>query len=211
MNPQDDPRTQLPTYQPPAPNPPPQQSYQNNHKQRVSRELTVTQEGEETICNIKRHPIGIIGIYVGLSIVLTILAVLFFAIGPGLVQGSGGDSIKQIGAVFMLFLGFIMILYALIATKVYWGNSWVVTSDSITQISQTSLFNKESSQLALVNVEDVTSSQHGILTHIFNYGQIRAQTAGEHGKFVFIYCPNPNYYAQKILAAHEALGLRSQH
>lgn len=209
MNPQDS-HIQPPAYQPPPPTPPPQQ-HQDDHKQRVGRELTVTQEGEVTICTITRHPIGIISIYVGLTVMLTILAVLFFGIGPSMAQGGSADSIKQIGAVFMLFFGFISVIYALIATKVYWGNSWVVTSDSITQISQTSLFNKESSQLALVNVEDVTSKQQGILTHIFNYGQIRAQTAGEHGKFVMTYCPNPNYYAQKILAAHEALGIRGHH
>jgi hypothetical protein len=87
----------------------------------------------------------------------------------------------------------------------------VVTSDSLTQISQTSLFNRQSSQLALVNIEDVTAEQNGILAHMFNYGVIRVETAGERSKFVFTYCPNPNFYAQQILQAREALGPTSHH
>lgn len=202
MNPQES----TPNYPNNQPAPP-----QDDPNQRVGRELTVTQEGEVTICHIKRHPIGIIMIYVGLTVVLTVLAVIFFGIGPSLASGGAGDSIQQIGAVFMLFLGFILVVYALIATKVYWGNSWVVTSDSITQIEQKSIFGRESSQLALGNIENVSAEQHGILTHIFNYGVIRAETAGHHEKFFLAYCPNPNYYAQKILAAREALGSGGHH
>jgi hypothetical protein len=85
----------------------------------------------------------------------------------------------------------------------YWGNSWVVTTDSITQVNQTGLFTRQSSQLSLANLEDVTAEQNGILAHAFNYGLLKAETAGEHSKFSFYYCPNPNLYAQQILHARE--------
>jgi hypothetical protein len=52
-------------------------------------------------------------------------------------------------------------------------------------------------------LEDVTSEKNGILTHIFNYGVIKAETAGERSKFVFLYCPNPDFYAKQILATRE--------
>jgi hypothetical protein len=70
-------------------------------------------------------------------------------------------------------------------------------------VQQTALFNKQSSQLSLGNLEDVTVEQNGILTHMFNYGVIKAETAGERSKFTFRYCPNPNLYAQQILNARE--------
>jgi len=94
-------------------------------------------------------------------------------------------------------------IYSLIATKIYWGNTWELSTEGITQVSRTGLFDKQSSQLSLGDIEDVTVEQNGMLTHMLNYGLIRVETAGEHSKFVFLYCPNPNYYSQSIIAARE--------
>jgi hypothetical protein len=83
------------------------------------------------------------------------------------------------------------------------GNRWIITSDSITQVNQTSLFNKQSSQLSLANLEDITVEQNGIIQSVFGFGTLRAETAGERSKFMFQYCPNPNSYAQQNLNARE--------
>jgi len=180
-----------------------------NPKTRVSNELSVMQPGEATICNVKRHPIGILGIYFIVGLLILVLAVLAFAVVPSLF--SDNDSAGQMALAIFFILAVVMGLYSLIATKVYWGNSWVVTSDSITQINQRSLFGRESSQLGLESLEDITVEQNGVLAHMFNYGVLKAETAGHHSKFVFLYCPNPNFYAQQILQAREAYTLREQH
>lgn len=189
----------------------PQSQPQFDPHERVSNSLTVTQPGEQTICEIKRHPIGIIGIYVMSGILLIAVAVLAFAIAPQIGSSNSSQQITQIGAVALLILAVICGVYSLIATKVYWGNSWVLTTDSITQVNQLTLFNRQSSQLSLGNLEDVTAEQNGILTHIFNYGLLKVETAGERSKFQFAYCPNPNLYAKKILEAREGFeqGLRA--
>lgn len=166
------------------------------------------QPGEEVIAVIKRHPIGIIGIYVAITFVLTLAALLAFAVLPGMTTGSEG---MQVGALVFLILASLSFVYALVATKVYWGNTWVVTSDSITQVNQISLFGRQSSQLSLENLEDVSAEQHGIFAHIFNYGLLKAETAGEHSKFAFPYCPNPNFYAQKILHSRELFAQQGGH
>lgn len=175
--------------------------------QRVGNDLSVMQPGERVICNIKRHPIGIIAIYVAIGFMLAVSSAAVFGGLPSLASSSASkDSITAIGAAafFMLTLG--GFIYALIATKVYWGNKWVVTSDSVTQINQRSLFKRESAQLAMGNIEDVTAEQNGILAHVFNYGVIKVETAGHREKFVFLFCPNPNFYAQQILTARETVG-----
>jgi hypothetical protein len=188
---------------PPVPTPPPG----DDPRTKVSSELAVMQPGEVVILEMKRHPIGIIGIYIAIVFVLTVVGVLAFALLPGVLDSTSGGSsqINKLATTIFLVLTFMAVVYALVVTKVYWGNRWILTSDSVTQIEQTSLFSRQSSQLALSNIEDVTAEQNGILTHIFNYGVIKAETAGHHGKFVFLYAPNPNYYAQKILGAREAL------
>jgi lysylphosphatidylglycerol synthetase-like protein (DUF2156 family) len=179
-------------------------------KQRVDNTLSVTQPGERTICEVKRHPIGILGVYVMSGILLVAVAALGFGLAPQ-ASDSASTQITQITAVVILILAVICALYSLVATKVYWGNSWVVTSDSITQVSQTSLFDRQSSQLSLGNLEDITAEQNGILAHMFNYGLLKAETAGHRSKFVFAFCPNPNFYAQQVLAAREAFEQNGGH
>jgi hypothetical protein len=52
-------------------------------------------------------------------------------------------------------------------------------------------------------LEDVSADQNGILQSTLGFGTLKVETAGERSKFVFPFCPNPNDYARKIIAAHE--------
>jgi hypothetical protein len=165
--------------------------------------LSAMQPGEQIIAEIKRHPIGILGVYFMVGFVLVILALFIFGLAPSIFSDADRNTILSVGAVILLVAAVLGLAFAFISNIVYWGNRWVVTSDSITQVQQTSLFNKQSSQLSLENLEDVTAEQNGILTHIFNYGVIKAETAGERSKFVFRFCPNPTFYAKQILSARE--------
>ena len=160
------------------------------------------QPGEQVIFELKRHPIGIIITYIMTALVVFLLAVIALVVAPGLATGSA-EQIRTWGIVGLFIFVVLAVIFNLIATYIYWGNRWVLTDDSITQIAQTSLFHKETSSLGLESLEDVTAEKRGILTHIFNYGILKAETAGHRSKFVFFFAPNPNYYAQKILEAHE--------
>lgn len=100
--------------------------------------------------------------------------------------------------------GIVIVLVLFVATMVYWQNRWIVTDDSITQITQNSLFGRRVSQLSMENLEDITIDQNGIIQTMFNFGTLRAETAGERSKFVFQYCPDPKKYARAILEVHEA-------
>ncbi|HWB39470.1 MAG TPA: hypothetical protein VG604_04525 [Candidatus Saccharimonadales bacterium] len=170
---------------------------------KVSNTLTTTQSGERTVFSIRRHPIGIIGMYVGAGLVLVVAAVLCFVAPSAMNTTLSSQTSRAIDAGFLV-VALIDLVVVMISTKVYWGNQWVLTTDSITQINQNSLFSRQSSQLSLGNLEDVTAEQNGILTHMFNYGLLKVETAGERSKFSFAYCPNPNFYAQQILQAREA-------
>ena len=153
---------------------------------------------------IKRHPIGRIGIYASCLFVTLLATVLTFVLTPGATNDGSGNQTFAIGGIVFLLVGVITTIFALLMTKINKGNSWTLTNDSLTQVEQVGLFKRHSSQLALDNVEDVTSIQNGLLPEMFNFGQLRVETAGEQGKFIFNFCPNPNYYAAQILAAREA-------
>ena len=182
----------------------PQDAQPLDPKTRVANTLSVTQPGERTIFTVKRHPIGIFSTYVMCGLFLIAIAVLAFVVAPRVFASSGTAQVVLTGALLFVIVAAVCVAFALIATKIYWGNSWVLTTDSITQVTQASLFRRQSSQLELDNMEDVTAEQNGVLAHMFNYGVLRVETAGESSKFMFAYCPNPNYYAQQVLAAREA-------
>ena len=152
---------------------------------------------------MKRHPVGIIVMYVMTAIVLTVIGVMALVVAPAIFTTADSSQVRGLGAIAFLAFAMLCLLFNLVSTVVYWGNRWILTDDSITQITQLSLFRKETSSLGLESLEDVTVKQNGILTHIFNYGVLVAETAGHHSKFVFAFAPNPNQYAQTILEARE--------
>jgi hypothetical protein len=161
--------------------------------------MVVLQPGEKVICEITRHPCGIIGQYIAASFGIVIAAILVYLFST---QYGGSSAQLLLYVVFgILVVGLVVLVGA--ATKVYWGNHWIITSDSLTQINQSSPFGVQVSELSLENLEDVTVNQAGMLPHMFNYGTLRAETAGERSKFSFSYCPNPHEYARLIIDARE--------
>lgn len=157
--------------------------------------------GEQIICNIKRHPIGLIGVYAMCGI---LLLVLFTVVGilPHFVTNLTTTD-KMYAFVGAIGLAALILLFAWVAIIVYNGNRWIVTSDSITQIQQTGLFQKQTSQLSLENLEDVTFEQKSLIQSLFNFGTLKVETAGEHSKFQFPFCPSPQKCAVEIIQAHE--------
>lgn len=159
-------------------------------------------EGESVLFQITRHPIGLVTVYAMFAILLVIVGISA-VMAPDVLTEYNRRTVSNIGLAAFLFAAILSLVFVTIAHKIYYGNRWILTSDSLTQVNQFSLFSKQNSQLGLDNLEDVTVDQKGILSHMLDYGSLRAQTAGEHGKFIFIYCPHPNKYAKQILDARE--------
>lgn len=167
--------------------------------------MVVLQNGEVIVNVIKRHPFGIISMYIASVLGIAVVCALAFLMVPNLFDqmGGGADSAAALAVGAALAILILLILILGVATFVYWQNQWVVTTDSITQLTQNSLFGRQVSQLSMDNLEDVTVDQHGIIPHMFNFGTLKVESAGERSKFVFVYCPKPNHYARRILEVHE--------
>lgn len=152
---------------------------------------------------IRRHPFGLAALY--LSVIVGLgggLALIFFLINSVLTEDTRPQAdhwLIAFGGIAAIFLVFVLV----IATAVYRANRWVVTDDSISQVLQKSLFSRQTSELSMANIEDVTAEQRGLLATLFNFGTLKVETAGELPYFHFIYCPRPNAYAQVILHARE--------
>ncbi len=169
----------------------------------LNNPLIAMQPGEQVICDMRRHPIGLLTNYVVSASIVILAAAAVFILVPTYVSDDQRTRALEFSLVGLIFLAFFVFVFSYISAKVYKGNRWIVTSDSITQIRQITLFSKQSSQLSLHNLEDITVDQDGLIQSSLNYGTLHAETAGERSKFAFPFCSNPNECARKILAARE--------
>ena len=168
--------------------------------------------GEQLVVIVRKHPIGIVGIYAEALVGLAVVFGLFLAIAPDFFNGLSAQAYKILVGVIIFGLA-ILILFLFIATYVYRQSRLLVTDRSLVQILQKSLFIRKISRLSMSNVEDVTAEERGILSTIFNYGTIVVQTAGTLDNFIFPYCPTPAKHADQIIEARQryARALEEEH
>jgi hypothetical protein len=68
---------------------------------------------------------------------------------------------------------------------------WIITSKKIIDVEQHSLFRREISIMNLEKIQDITFEIRGFIPTLFNYGDIKVQTAGAVGSFLIRGVPNP--------------------
>lgn len=158
---------------------------------------------EEKLIEVKKHSFGIISAYLQTAMGFTAIAILVFMALPTFTEST--ESAVLIGTVLLGFVLFLALGILGVATYIYRQSRVIVTDRNITQILQSGLFNRKVSQLNIVNVEDVTSVQHGLVSTALNYGILRIETAGEQSNFEFTYCPNLGFVAKLILDAREKM------
>lgn len=162
-------------------------------------------EGEYVISAVRRHPIGLISIWIVVVLaVILLLAIPVIILAteslPFALTAAGATS----GAVFIL-LGVVLLLFGgIVATVVYDANRFYLTNESVTQYIQTGLFFRKNQTISLGNIEDASYNQRGILQTIFNYGAIRLSTEGEETTYRFTFVANPQKQARYLNDAIEA-------
>jgi hypothetical protein len=165
-------------------------------------------DNEKLICEIRKHPVGLVLIYIT-GVLVTAAMLIIFMLLPNMFDGAssglgnGYDSARPILAVIGGVLALLSLGSTAIGAYLYQGNVVLVTSEKIAQVLQISLFNRKISQLSIGDVQDVTVTQHGILAHMFNYGTIVIETAGEQQNYTFTFAPQPYERAKDIVYAHE--------
>ena len=170
--------------------------------QYVHNPLETRQPGETFICEVKRSPVGLFVPYLAASLVIVGAAAASILVPYYMPNLTQQDKLGVLlGAIIAIAA---TLLYVYITTVIYMANRWIITSDSLTQITQTGLTTTQSSQLSLENLEDVTVEKNGIWQAMLGFGTLRAETAGERSKFSLAYCPDPDACARKLLAAREA-------
>lgn len=146
--------------------------------------------GEYVLSAVKRHPIGLLKIWViGLALIVAFMA-LYFLLFAGENPGTDG-AMATIGMGVMVVMIVLTICGTLAATYVYDANRFYLTNESVIQEIQTSLFSRHEQTVSLSNIEDASFKQGGILPVLFNYGTIRLSTEGDETTYRFSYVSNP--------------------
>lgn len=166
---------------------------------------------EKIYLEVRKHPIGLIITYVfGTLATLTVFGLLvlfpmtydFTTVGND-VSLTGG-SLQAIIVAVGLFMTFFSVLITAVAAYIYSQNVLIVTSEKIAQQLYLSLFSKKISQLSIADVQDSTVTQNGIFPHLFNYGTVIIETAGEQRNYNFTFAPSPYDVSKALTGAHEA-------
>jgi len=162
-------------------------------------------EGEYVITSVARHPIGLVMPTI-LGMVLIIFALLLYArfdliaklIFPSQRLGSETILFPVIMFICMVFLANYIIY------SVYNKNKLFLTNESLIQHIQTTIFSKRERVISLMDIEDVSFTQKGIMQSILNYGSLRLSTEGEGTTYYFNYASNPKETVANLSNAIEA-------
>lgn len=73
----------------------------------------------------------------------------------------------------------------------YQNDLWFITTQRVVDSSRRHWFHHRMASTGLLDVEDITIERSGILQTIFNYGNVRLQTAGEQPNFILSGIPRP--------------------
>jgi hypothetical protein len=82
----------------------------------------------------------------------------------------------------------------------YQNDIWVITNQRVVDSTRFHWFKRRLASADLVDVEDMNVVREGVLPTLFNFGDVRCQTAGEVPNFVVAGIPEPD----KVLTAVDA-------
>jgi hypothetical protein len=163
-------------------------------------------EGEYIISSINRHPVGLLFPFVLGVFLIALASALFFnydLIAPVLnIPKNSVDST----AFILPFLSFVMLIIVgmYVMYYVYTNNKLYLTNESVIQEVQTSVLSKKEQVVVLIDIEDVSYTQSGVIEKMFNVGSIRLSTEGEGTVYYFKFVPNPREVISMLKDAVEA-------
>ena len=137
-------------------------------------------------------------------VVTPVLIVVFFAVVTFLWLSA--DSQLHILFLFGGSIYYLLVLFVFLrAWMSYYLDVTIVTERRLIDIEQDGIFARRIAEQSLLRVQDVSAGQNGFLQHLFNYGNLYIETAGEQPNFELHNLPRPNDIAQTILNLHDRL------
>lgn len=159
-------------------------------------------DGEYVISAVKRHPLGLISIWLGVVVVSGVILMIPLVFQSGVIGLNANGAL--FGSAILIALLVLVVLIGAVATMVYQANRFFLTNESVIQHIQTSLFSQNDQIVSLGNIEDASYRQVGILQMLFGYGSIRLSTQGDETTYRFSWVSNPKKQIDQLNNTVEA-------
>ena len=163
--------------------------------------------GEYVVLRVKRHPIGLIGIW-GVAILVAVLVTFgwwFLLAHPGSNEPFISTDSAGFVSLFALGLVALSLVFGWVVAYIFQMNKFFLTNESVIQEIQTSLLSQKEQTINLENIKDASFDQQGILPTLLDYGALRLSTEGDEQEYHFTYVSNPKQQIAVINNVVEAV------
>jgi uncharacterized membrane protein YdbT with pleckstrin-like domain len=160
------------------------------------------QPNESVLLVVRRHPVYMVAKLLGLGLVAIVPAALVL----WLVSATAGLS-GAIGLTTIIIVVVWVVVWTVVGYFVWYKHEhdlWVVTNQRLLDLNKRSFFDQRVSSADLINVQDISITKDGVLATLFNFGDVRCQTAGVEGAFVLSGIPDPTRVLTSLDAARDA-------
>lgn len=157
---------------------------------------------EYVIQSVKRHPVGLLSIWLFFAVMTFIVFAFlpFYSANKSSIDSALLFTMPSAAELILpaLIVVGLFFLGAFVATVVYQRNRFYLTNESVVQHVSKSLFQTQEQIVNLVNVEDVSFEQKGILQQLLGYGTLRLSTQGDETIYRFYFVTNPRTVVNAI-------------
>ena len=163
--------------------------------------MSLLSSDEKIIFKIRKH---------WLTIAVSGLGFLGLAVVPLIIDSTVGfnlsflpitfsESVKtHIGTFFYLLWLLAMWVGFFSAWTDYYLDVWQVTDRRIIDIEQKGFFSRDEAMIRFENIQDITIDTHGFFATVFDFGDLRVQSAGERREFIIKNAAHPEAMKKKI-------------
>jgi len=154
------------------------------------------QQDEQVLQRLRRHPIFLIQQLVGVwglaGVLIVAVNLLNFA-----VSAWGLTLLRSLAVVVAGFFATYYLWYG------YSHTEWIVTNQRLLDYNKRHWFHEQMTTADLVNVEDISVEQRGVLATLANYGNVLCQTAGSQPNLVMDGLADPKHVLSLVDAARD--------
>ena len=144
------------------------------------------QNDEKVIALLRRHPVYITLQMIGLFALAILLTAALIWLGDLFTP------LRWVANIVAALTLFAILVIAALALYRYYNDLWLITDQRLVDSIKRNPFNHQVASADLLNVQDISVSKNGFFATIFNFGDVRCQTAATNQAFTLLGVPNPN-------------------
>lgn len=159
-------------------------------------------DDEKIYLVIREHPI-LLGFRLGLIFFLFIIGAAAQILVPRIIPDFFSELMLSVISLlfYIYYLG--LLVGSLLVFVFYYLSLQIITDRRMVDVDQSGLFRRKVTEIQIENVEEVTSSAHGLLPTIFNFGHVLVQTSSANNEFEFENVAHPEQVKKLILDIYE--------